>query len=61
MQVGQLETVVQLQQAELDAAHTEIGALKEHVGCLTALSAIIISTTVLSILNICFLFYCCYY
>ncbi|CAE7327735.1 unnamed protein product [Symbiodinium microadriaticum] len=32
LKVGQLETVVQLQQAELDAAHTEIGALKEHVG-----------------------------
>ncbi|CAE7320390.1 unnamed protein product [Symbiodinium sp. CCMP2592] len=32
LKVGQLETVVQLQQAELDAAHTEIDALKEHVG-----------------------------
>jgi len=32
LKVGQLETVVQLQQAELNAAHKEIDALKEHVG-----------------------------
>ncbi|CAE7451379.1 pol [Symbiodinium sp. CCMP2456] len=32
LKVAQLETVVQLQQAELTAAHTEIDALKEHVG-----------------------------
>ncbi|CAE7192737.1 GIP, partial [Symbiodinium microadriaticum] len=32
LKVAQLETVVQLQQAELTAAHTEIDSLKEHVG-----------------------------
>ncbi|CAE7367409.1 unnamed protein product [Symbiodinium sp. CCMP2592] len=32
LKVAQLETVVHLQQAELTAAHTEIDALKEHVG-----------------------------